>query len=112
MEGRKEFRNEHQKESLCFIKTLYSNQKLDDLLKEISAKIKMQRAVGQGCILSPLLLNLYREGMEAISEIMEGRTVNGAVINNFRYTDDTLLIKGLKGSLCFVGFADSAAHTD
>lgn len=48
----------------------------------------------QGCILSPLLFNVYTEYI--IREILEGWkggiAVGGRKINNLRYADDTLII--------------------
>lgn len=59
-----------------------------------SESVNIKRGVRQGCILSPLLFNVYSERIfrEAISERMEGIIVNGEVINNLRYADDTVLL--------------------
>ena len=53
----------------------------------------IKRGVGQGCILSPALFNLYSEQLlaEALSDT-EGVLVNGKKITSFRYADDTVLI--------------------
>lgn len=42
--------------------------------------------VRQGCILSPMLLNLYSEDM------INRARVNGILINNIRYADDSVVI--------------------
>ena len=57
-------------------------------------EVPTQRGVRQGCILSPILLNIYSEEIfNQISEITNiGIQVNGRSINNIRYADDTVLI--------------------
>jgi len=52
------------------------------------------REVRQGCVLSPILFNLYSEAIfqEALEERNVGVKVNG--VNNIRYADDTVLIAG------------------
>ena len=47
----------------------------------------------QGCVLSPVLFNLYSEMLvcEALSET-EGVKINGEKIKTMRYTDDTAVI--------------------
>lgn len=64
--------------------------RLDDYLSE---NIEIQRGVRQGCILSPLLFNVYSETIfeEALAEGDEGIKINGQQFNNFRYADDTVV---------------------
>lgn len=61
---------------------------------EMSDDIEIRRGVRQGCVLSPLLFNLYSEGVfrEALEGVEIGLRVNGVWINNIRYADDTMLI--------------------
>lgn len=65
--------------------------RVDQVLTE---NIEIQRGVRQGCILSPLLFNIYAEAIfeEALENAEEGVIVNGHPINNLRYADDTILL--------------------
>ena len=69
---------------------------------EDSDVIEIQRGVRQGCVLSPLLFNLYSEEIfkEALDDIELGVSVNGQRLNNIRYADDTVVfadnIEGLQ----------------
>ena len=54
-----------------------------------------REGVGQGCILSPCLFNLYAEYMmrnAGLEEAQAGIKIAGRNINNLRYTDDTTLM--------------------
>lgn len=77
------------------ISNLYFNQVASVRIGgELSDEMEIQRGVRQGCILSPLLFNLYSEEIiqKALKETSIGIKVNGAPINNIRYADDTLII--------------------
>ena len=53
------------------------------------------KGVGQGCILSPCLFNLYSEYITRnarLDEAQAGIKIDGGNINNLRYADDTTLI--------------------
>ena len=58
-----------------------------------SREFKVKRAVRQGCIISPILFNLYSEFMirEAMKG-MEGVKVGGRNITDLRYSDDAVLV--------------------
>ena len=56
-----------------------------------------EREVRQGCVISPLLFNLYREFI--IKEAMEGEegtAFNGINITDLRYADDAVLVADRK----------------
>lgn len=77
------------------ISNLYFNQTAR--VKErndLSEEIEIQRGVRQGCVLSPMLFNLYSEEVtqRAVSEETAGVKVNGKPINNLRFADDTVVI--------------------
>ena len=53
------------------------------------------KGVGQGCILSPCLFNLYAEYIvrnTGLEEAQAGIKIAGRNINNLRYADDTTLV--------------------
>ena len=83
-----------QKDILC-IEDLYWNQtavvRVDN---DTTQAHKILRGVRQGCVLSPLLFNLYSEVIfqEALQECESGIKVNGTLINNIRFADDSVLI--------------------
>ena len=61
--------------------------------KGITKEVEIKKGVRQGCILSPILFNLYSECL--IREAIEGEPglkINGKNINNIRFADDTAII--------------------
>ena len=56
---------------------------------------KIRKGVGQSCILSPYLFNLYAENImrySRVDEVQGGIKIAGRNINNFRYADDNTLM--------------------
>ena len=77
------------------IANLYWNQSASVRVDcHLTEEVSIRKGVRQGCILSPLLFNLYSEHIfqEALDERSEGVIINGVVINNLRYADDTVLL--------------------
>jgi len=63
---------------------------------EQSRDIEILRGVRQGCVLSPMLFNVYSEHIfkKALENSDKGILVNGQLLNNVRYADDTIIIAG------------------
>ena len=60
---------------------------------EVSREVKVERGVRQGCIISPLLFNLYSEFMmKEAMEGVEGISFGGVNITDLRYADDAVLV--------------------
>lgn len=62
--------------------------------RETSESILIKKGVRQGCILSPLLFNLYSEAIfrESLDENIGGVVINGRRVTNLRYADDTVIM--------------------
>lgn len=62
--------------------------------------IEIKRGVRQGCILSPVLFNLYSEHIikEALQDIT-GININGQNLTNLRFADDTVLLANTQKDL-------------
>ena len=84
------------------LKRLYTNQEAA-VRKEFEEtyNIDIGKRVPQGCILSPLLLNIYAENImrEALGEWESGISIGGRMVTNLRYADDTTLLAGTKEDL-------------
>ena len=63
--------------------------------------IDISKGVRQGCIISPLLFNVYAENImrEALDECESGISVGGRMVTNLRYAGDTTLFVGTKEDL-------------
>jgi hypothetical protein len=77
------------------VKQLYQNNTATVRVNKLSTEnFQVQKGVRQGCILSPLLFNIYGEYiMRKVLDGWEGGLrVGGKSISNLRYADDTTLI--------------------
>jgi hypothetical protein len=82
------------KGDLRIINNLYWNQRAVIRVDgELSEEVLIKRGVRQGCVLSPLLFNIYSEFIfrEALEGIEDGIKINGEYLNNIRYADDTVI---------------------
>ena len=80
---------------VTLIKNLYWQQSAAIRVGDnTTADVPIKRGVRQGCVLSPLLFNLYSERIfqNALENIQEGIKVNGKLVNNVRYADDTVIL--------------------
>ncbi|KAL1447598.1 hypothetical protein WDU94_009869 [Cyamophila willieti] len=79
---------------LKIIANLYWNQvasvKLED---ECTEDVQILRGVRQGCVISPVIFNVYSEYIfrEILQTTEAGIWLNGERINNIRYADDTVI---------------------
>jgi len=79
------------------ITELYWNQNAEIRVEySTSESVAIRRGVRQGCVLSPLLFNIYAEAVfhEAIHDSSGGIKINGTLINNIWYADDTVVLAG------------------
>ena len=87
---------------IVLLKRLYTNQEAT-VRTEFGEtdNIDIGKGVRQGCILSPLLFNIYAENImrEALEEWVSGISVGGRIVTNLRYADDTTLIAETKEDL-------------
>uniref|UniRef100_A0AC11E447 Uncharacterized protein n=1 Tax=Ovis aries TaxID=9940 RepID=A0AC11E447_SHEEP len=80
----------------CLLRNLYAGQKATVRTgHETTDWFQFGKGVGQGCILSPCLFNLYAEYImrnAGLEEAQAGVTIAGRNINNLRHADDTTLM--------------------
>ena len=80
----------------CLLRNLYAGQ--EAIVRTGHGTMdcfQLGKGVGQGCILSPCLFNLYAEYIMQNSELDEAQTeikIAERDINNLRYADDTTLM--------------------
>ena len=80
----------------CFLRNLYAGQEATIRTGHGTTDwFHIEKAVRQGCILSPCLFNLYAEYIMQNARLDEAQTgikIARRNINNLRYTDDTTLM--------------------
>lgn len=66
-----------------------------------SKDFRLKAGVRQGCIISPVLFNIYNEHLmrEVFDEWQSGITIGGTKINNLRYADNTVVLAASKKQL-------------
>lgn len=87
---------------LRIISNLYWNQTAKVRIKNsTSENVSIKKGVRQGCILSPLLFNVYSEEIfrRALDNLTDGVIINGECLNNLRYADDTVIMSGSEEGL-------------
>ena len=80
----------------CLLRNLYAGQETTIRTGHGTTDwLQMEKGVGQGCILSPCLFNLYAEYImrnTGLNEAQAGIKIVGRNINNLRYANDTTLL--------------------
>ena len=80
----------------CLLRNLYAGQEATVRTRHGTTDwFQIGKGVGQGCILSPCLFNLYAEDImrnSGLEEAQAGVKIAGRNINNLRYADDTTLM--------------------
>ena len=87
---------------IVMLSNLYTNQEAT-IRTEYgeTGNIPIGKGVRQGCIISPLLFNIYAENImrEALDKWNKGIGIGGRKVSNLRYADDTTLIAGNREDL-------------
>ena len=88
---------------ICFLRNLCAGQEATVRTGHGTMDwFQIEKAVHQGCMLSPCLFNLYAEyiirnaGLEEAQAVIK---IKGRNINNLRYADDTTLMAEREGEL-------------
>ena len=82
---------------ICLLRNLYAGQEgtVRTGHGTTDSWFQIRKGIGQGCILSPCLFNLYAEYIMrnvGLEEALAGIKIAGRNINNLRYADDITLM--------------------
>uniref|UniRef100_A0AC11DF80 Uncharacterized protein n=1 Tax=Ovis aries TaxID=9940 RepID=A0AC11DF80_SHEEP len=87
----------------CLLRILYADQEATVRTGLGTTDwFQIRKGVHQSCILSPCLFNLYAQYImrnAGLEETQAGIKIAGRIINNLRYTDDTILMAESKEEL-------------
>ena len=87
----------------CLLRNLYAGQEATVRTGHGTTDwLQIRKGIGQGCILSPCLFNLYAEYImrnTGLDEAQAGIKMARRNINNLRYADDTTLMAESKEEL-------------
>ena len=87
---------------IVLLESLYANQEATVRTEFGEAdRIEIGKGVRQGCILSPLLFNIYADGVmrTALRGWRGGVRIGGRMLTNLRYADDTTLLTDTKENI-------------
>ena len=83
-------------QTTCLLRNLYAGQEATVRTRHGTIDwFQIGKGVGQGCMLSPCLFNLYAEYImtnTGLEETQAGIQIAGRNISNLRYADDTTLM--------------------
>lgn len=75
------------------IRNLHRDQKAEIRMETRTDRVRNQRGIRQGNILTLMLFNLYSDKIfkDTLVDVEYGIKVNGVVLNTIRYAEDTLI---------------------
>ena len=80
----------------CLLRNLYASQEATvRILYGMIDSFKIEKGVGQGCLLSPCLFKLYADHImryAGLDDLQAGIKIGGRNFSNFRYVDDSTLM--------------------
>ena len=86
----------------CLLRNLYAGQEATvRTLYRTTDRLKIEKGIQQGCLLSPCLSNLYAELIiqnARLHKLQAGIKISRRNINNLSYANDTTLVVGTRGT--------------
>ena len=78
----------------CLLRNLYAGQEATvRTLYGTTDWFKIEKGVGQGCLLSAHLSNMYIMRNAGLDELQAGIKIGGRNVNNFQYVDDMIVME-------------------